>query len=213
MPQIEEAEGDSVRTDCELTDLSIDGVVVVSPTTLIYPIILPKLYPCISMLYVLNWKKNDDQYWERILKWNRHTDVALLAFLEIDQKFWFLEGLDCSGGRGDGRKKMSNSRSTLREVNFKDAVETLQQVKTKFTPVDKIGVVVDTVRNINQSIVNHFWSMDELFPVFLYVMVRARIPQMGAEIAMIEDLIIKGGESDSDDSRYGRCFSLFFQIV
>ena len=78
------------------------------------------------------------------------------------------------------------------------------KVKTKFTPVDKIGVVVDTVRNINQSIVNHFWSMDELFPVFLYVMVRARIPQMGAEIAMIEDLIIKGGESDSDDSRYGR---------
>ena len=91
----------------------------------------------------------------------------------------------------------------MREVNFKDAVETLQQIKTKFTPVDKIGVVVDTVRNINQSIVNHFWSMDELFPVFLYVMVRARIPQMGAEIAMIEDLIIKGGESDSDDSRYG----------
>ena len=105
---------------------------------------------------------------------------------------------------------MSNSRSTLREVNFKDAVETLQQIKTKFTPVDKIGVVVDTVRNINQSIVNHFWSMDELFPVFLYVMVRARIPQMGAEIAMIEDLIIKGGESDSDDSRYGRCFLLIF---
>ena len=92
----------------------------------------------------------------------------------------------------------------MREVNFKDAVETLQQIKTKFTPVDKIGVVGDTVRNINQSIVNHFWSMDELFPVFLYVMVRARIPQMGAEIAMIEDLIIKGGESDSDDSRYGR---------
>ena len=192
-----------------MTDLSIDGVVVVSPTTLIYPIILPKLYPCISMLYVLNWKKNDDQYWERILKWNRHTDVALLAFLEIDQKFWFLEGADCSG-RGDGRKKMSNSRSTLREVNFKDAVETLQQIKTKFTPVDKIGVVVDTVRNINQSIVNHFWSMDELFPVFLYVMVRARIPQMGAEIAMIEDLIIKGGESDSDDSRYGRLFFCAF---
>ena len=87
-----------------MTDLSIDGVVVVSPTTLIYPIILPKLYPCISMLYVLNWKKNDDQYWERILKWNRHTDVALLAFLEIDQKFWFLEGgADCSG-RGDGSR-------------------------------------------------------------------------------------------------------------
>jgi amyotrophic lateral sclerosis 2 protein len=31
--------------------------------------------------------------------------------------------------------------------------------------------------------------MDELFPVFQYIVVRARILQLGAEIHMIEDLI------------------------
>jgi amyotrophic lateral sclerosis 2 protein len=30
--------------------------------------------------------------------------------------------------------------------------------------------------------------MDELFPVFQYIVVRARILQLGAEIHMIEDL-------------------------
>lgn len=33
------------------------------------------------------------------------------------------------------------------------------------------------------------WSMDELFPVFHYVVVRARIQHLGAEIHFIEDLI------------------------
>ena len=41
-----------------------------------------------------------------------------------------------------------------------------------------------------------------MFSVFLYVMVRARITGMGAEISMIEDLIIKvdaGLRPDSSD--------------
>ena len=128
-------------------------VVVVNAPSVIYPHILPKLYPCVSMLYVLNWKKEDEEYWARILKWNRHTDVALLAFLEIDRKFWFQ-----GGPEGDA------AAALLRDVNFSEAVETLQQIKTKFTPLDKIGVVVDTVKHINKSIDDHFWSMDELFP-------------------------------------------------
>ena len=33
------------------------------------------------------------------------------------------------------------------------------------------------------------WSMDDLFPVFQYVVVRARILQLGAEIHMVEDLV------------------------
>ncbi len=40
--------------------------------------------------------------------------------------------------------------------------------------------------------------MDDLFPVFQYVVVRARILQLGAEIHMMEDLVephrLSGGE-------------------
>ncbi|KAF9409106.1 hypothetical protein HW555_011432 [Spodoptera exigua] len=36
---------------------------------------------------------------------------------------------------------------------------------------------------------NYLWSMDELFPVFHFVVVRARILQLGSEIHFIEDFL------------------------
>ena len=47
--------------------------------------------------WVTYFSQEDDEYWARILKWNRHSDVALLAFLEINQKFWFLSQEGISG--------------------------------------------------------------------------------------------------------------------
>ena len=37
------------------------------------------------------YKKDDGEYWARIYKWNRHHDLALLSFLEVDKKFWNME--------------------------------------------------------------------------------------------------------------------------
>ena len=36
---------------------------------------------------------------------------------------------------------------------------------------------------------NYMWCMDELIPVFQYVVVRARIQHLGADIHFIEDLM------------------------
>ena len=36
---------------------------------------------------------------------------------------------------------------------------------------------------------DHTWCMDDLFPVFQYVVLRARIHHLGAEISFIEDLM------------------------
>ena len=57
------------------------------------------------------------------------------------------------------------------------AVETLQQLKTTFTPFEKLEVVVDTFKEINvigqEAGGSDFcWSMDNLFPVLVYVVVR-----------------------------------------
>lgn len=74
------------------------------------------------------------------------------------------------------------------------AVETLQQLKTTFTPCEKLNVLLETFKEINKigqeaCGSGHYWSMDDLFPVFQYIVVRARILQLGAEIHMIEDLM------------------------
>ncbi|PIO32414.1 hypothetical protein AB205_0107980 [Aquarana catesbeiana] len=65
---------------------------------------------------------------------------------------------------------------------------------TTFTPSDKLKVIQQTFEEITQeaqeSLKEGFlWSMDELFPVFLYVVLRARIRNLGSEVHLIEDLM------------------------
>lgn len=50
---------------------------------------------------------------------------------------------------------------------------------TTFTPADKLKVIQQTFEEISQSVLetlqeDFLWSMDDLFPVFLYVVLRAR---------------------------------------
>ena len=77
---------------------------------------------------------------------------------------------------------------------------------------------METFREVNkvgQDIVgeNHCWSMDDLFPVFQYIVVRARILQLGAEIHMIEDLM----DSHLMSGEYGIMFTTlqasYYQIL
>lgn len=64
------------------------------------------------MLYALHYKKDDDEYWIRILKWNRHPDIALLSFLEVNQKFW----------RIDIEGKVAGSRVSTLRLEFSDTL-------------------------------------------------------------------------------------------
>ena len=98
------------------------------------------------------------------------------------------------------------------------AVETLQQLKTTFTPFEKLEVLLETFKEINvigqKAAGSGFcWSMDDLFPVLLFVVVRSRISQLGAEIHMIEDLM----DNHLASGEYGFMFTTFqasyFQIL
>lgn len=106
------------------------------------------------------------------------------------------------------------------ETFFIEAIETLQQLKTTFSPLEKLLVIRSTfeqmtkVRNnilhyficiiikkivkINNEIFqtvqkqlgsSYLWTMDELFPVFNFVVVRASVLQLGSEIHFIEDFM------------------------
>ena len=106
----------------------------------------------------------------------------------------------------------------MRDAHFVTAIETLQQLKTNFTPFEKLTVILETFREVNktgQEIVGkeHVWSMDDLFPVFQYIVVRARILQLGAEIHMIEDLM----EPHLMSGEYGIMFTTlqagYYQIL
>uniref|UniRef100_A0A8C2X7U5 Alsin Rho guanine nucleotide exchange factor ALS2 n=1 Tax=Cyclopterus lumpus TaxID=8103 RepID=A0A8C2X7U5_CYCLU len=152
-------------------------------SALLLPVLLPRLYPPLFTLYALEKEKEDDVYWECVLRLNKQPDLALLAFLGVQQKFWPVSF----------PVSMAVLSST-KDPCFASAVETLQQISTTFTPSDKLQVIQLTFEEITKEVQSllkqdFLWSMDDLFPVFLYVVLRARIRNLGSEVSLIEDLM------------------------
>uniref|UniRef100_A0A8C7AKD2 Alsin Rho guanine nucleotide exchange factor ALS2 n=1 Tax=Neovison vison TaxID=452646 RepID=A0A8C7AKD2_NEOVI len=159
---------------------------VVTSSGLLLPVLLPRLYPPLFMLYALDNDREEDIYWECVLRLNKQPDIALLGFLGVQRKFWpaTLSIL------GESKKVFP----TTKDACFASAVECLQQISTTFTPSDKLKVIQQTFEEISQSVLaslqeDFLWSMDDLFPVFLYVVLRARIRNLGSEVHLIEDLM------------------------
>lgn len=141
------------------------------------------MHSALFVLYALHNKKEDDAYWERLMKWNKQPDITLMTFLDVNKKFW---------------KEVATSNfgenSYQKESHFSEAIEALQQLKTTFSPLEKLLVVKNTFEQMTQAVQKHLgstylWTMDELFPVFSFVVVRASVLQLGSEIHFIEDFM------------------------
>ncbi|XP_039210413.1 alsin isoform X7 [Crotalus tigris] len=159
---------------------------VVTSSSLLLPVLLPRLYPPLFMLYALDNEREEDVYWECVLRLNKQPDKALLSFLGVQTKFW----PTTTSVPAENKKVLTNTKDAC----FASAVECLQQISTTFTPTDKLKVIQQTFEEISQSVLeslheDFLWSMDDLFPVFLYVVLRARIRNLGSEVHLIEDLM------------------------
>ncbi|XP_029314929.1 alsin-like isoform X3 [Cottoperca gobio] len=169
------------------TNIAEQGsVMVLSCSSLLLPQLLPRLYPPLFTMYCLQEEQDEAQYWERILRLNKQPDQSLLSFLGVQEKFWpvWMSIL------GDKKQIVSSSKDAC----FVSAVETLQQISTTFTPSDKLLVIQKTFEEMTQEVKpmldgNFLWCMDDLLPLFLYVVLRARIRNLGAEVSLIEDLM------------------------
>ncbi|KAF5273636.1 hypothetical protein FQR65_LT04636 [Abscondita terminalis] len=173
----------------ELPLESDDESEVISYQNLLYPLILPKVHQPLFILYTLHNKTQDLQYWKRLSEWNKHSDFTLMAFLSVDQKFF------CNYQGQDGFLP-----SPVKEQTFLEAIETLQLLKTTFSPIEKLLIIRQTFEKMTHVVQNQLghdykWNMDDLFPVFLYVVVRSRILQLGSEIHFIDDFMIPSLEN------------------
>ncbi|KAJ8410132.1 hypothetical protein AAFF_G00211730 [Aldrovandia affinis] len=176
----------SSSSDTPTLPESPQPVCVVSSSALLLPVLLPRLYPPLFTLYALEKEREEDVYWDCVLRLNKQPDLALLAFLGVQQKFWPVS----ISVLGEKMQILSSSKDAC----FASAVETLQQISTTFTPSDKLQVIQLTFEEITQEVLallkeDFLWSMDDLFPVFLYVVLRARIRNLGSEVNLIEDLM------------------------
>uniref|UniRef100_A0A8D3A2Y2 VPS9 domain-containing protein n=1 Tax=Scophthalmus maximus TaxID=52904 RepID=A0A8D3A2Y2_SCOMX len=163
-----------------------EGVVVVSCSSLLLPLLLPPLYPPLFTLYCLQEEQEEAQYWERILRLNKQPDQSLLGFLGVQEKFWPV-WMSILGEKKEVRHQLS--------VYFPQVQCLISFVLiTTFTPSDKLLVIQKTFEELTQEVKptlagDFLWCMDDLLPLFLYVVLRARIRNLGAEVSLIEDLM------------------------
>ncbi|XP_005106198.1 alsin isoform X2 [Aplysia californica] len=182
-----------LATDRQKSSEFVEGLEIEDPNVqiltaagLLYPLLLPKLYPPLFDLYALHNEAHDDRYWERVTKLNRQSDMGLMAYLDVDQRFWLLDDLLQPG--------KSQQLTAVKDVCYAEAVDSLQQLSTAFSPLDKLLVIEQAFNEISKRVTatvkeNVLWNMDDLFPIFQFVVVRAKIHHLGAELQLLDDLM------------------------
>lgn len=163
--------------DIETRDAQVHG--------LLLPLLLPNFYSELFTLYLLLHEREDGLYSQGIANLSLFPDTKLLEFLDVQKHLWPLKDL----------KLTSNQRySLVRDKCFLSAIECLQKIITTVDPREKLEVLEKTYGEIEATVSRvlcreHKLPMDDLLPLLIYVVSRARIQHLGAEIHLIRDMM------------------------
>ncbi|KAM4821271.1 ALS2 C-terminal-like protein [Thomomys bottae] len=157
--------------DEETRNLQVHGVML--------PAILSSFYSELSTLYLLLHEREDSLYQQGLTSLSLLPDATLLNYL------WPLKDI----------KLTSNRRSPLvTGTCFLAASQSLQKILTTVDPQEKLEVLEKTYEEIEAAVTRimgykYKLSTDDLLPLLIYVVSRARIQHLGAEIHLIRDLM------------------------
>jgi len=151
---------------------------------LLHPLLLPRLYNPLFALCALHSAKTEEVYMERLHQLNKRGDIALMSFLEINRKYMLC--------------KVDEETKELvvgDEPPYQSAIMELRNITEKYSPMDKYNAIRKSIEKIYEAI-DKFCQGEEVvigaddeLPIFQYVVIRAKIDQLGAEILFIEDLV------------------------
>ncbi|KAM9101970.1 ALS2 C-terminal-like protein isoform X1 [Sarcophilus harrisii] len=162
---------------------------------LVLPLILPCFYPELFMLYMLYHEKEDGLYSQGIVHLSLFPDTKVLEYLDVQKHLWPLKDLTLT----------TNQRySLVKDKCFLSATECLQKIVTTMDPREKLEMLEKTYDEIENTVSRvlereYKLPMDDLLPLLIYVVSRARIQHLGAEIHLIRDMmdpIHRGGLYD-----------------
>uniref|UniRef100_A0A8C9P969 ALS2 C-terminal like n=1 Tax=Spermophilus dauricus TaxID=99837 RepID=A0A8C9P969_SPEDA len=162
-------EDDLENEEEETRDLQVHGLML--------PLVLPSFYSELFTLYLLLHEREDGLYSQGITHLSLFPDTKLLEFLDVQ----------CSSGT-------DHTYSLVRDKCFLSATECLQKIMTTVNPREKLEVLEKTYGEIETTVTRvlgqeHKLPMDDLLPLLVYVVSRARIQHLGAEIHLIRDMM------------------------
>nr|XP_060163650.1 ALS2 C-terminal-like protein isoform X3 [Globicephala melas] len=142
-------------------------------------------YSELFTLYLLLHEREDSLYSQGIANLSLFPDTKLLEFLDVQKHLWPLKDLTLT----------TNQRySLVRDKCFLSATECLQKMITTVDPREKLEVLERTYGEIEATVSRmlgqeHKLPMDDLLPLLIYVVSRAQIQHLGAEIHLIRDMM------------------------
>ncbi|NXS85048.1 AL2CL protein, partial [Erpornis zantholeuca] len=158
---------------------------ILNGSSLILPLILPCFYPELSMLYMLYHEREDDLYCQGIVELSLFPDIKLLEFLDVQKHLWPLKDLTLTSNQ---------RRSLIKDKCFLSATECLQKLITTVDPREKLEILGKTYEELESTVCRvldreYKLPMDDLLPLLMFVVSRAKIQHLGAEIHLIRDLM------------------------
>jgi len=132
------------------------------------------IYKMITNAYHIFYDKPEKKYSKKIQIISTLSDSQLLQALQVGKEFWFI----------------GQSQTT---ETYIESISTLKKIADCKNPIDKLEVirnVFNQIENIFQNLNNQpQLSGDELLPIFLYILIRANIPNLHCECVYLVDFV------------------------
>uniref|UniRef100_A0A182N2R4 VPS9 domain-containing protein n=1 Tax=Anopheles dirus TaxID=7168 RepID=A0A182N2R4_9DIPT len=145
---------------------------LVSYQSLLYPILMTQgIYSALFVLYASKCSKNDEIYRQRILICMKKTDENLIQLLDINR----------------------NLVPIIKHEKYQQAIDSLNRFREKCCPSEMIKHINDAFTLVDQACKEQEVRMDvaadNLLELIIWLIIKANLPQLGAEISLLEDLM------------------------
>ncbi|XP_030566546.1 alsin homolog [Drosophila novamexicana] len=146
---------------------------VISHITLLYPLVLSEgIYSTLFVLYANKYNRKDEIYRQNLNHAEKLNDEELVQLLGHD----------------------SCLNAVLLHTKFEEAVQTLKQLQEKFSPQDMLTVIQRSMELLSEAYGHAMatntaqLNADNMIPLSMLGMLRAAVPHLGAELALLDDL-------------------------
>ncbi|XP_023173159.2 alsin homolog [Drosophila hydei] len=146
---------------------------VISHITLLYPLMLSEgVYSTLFVLYANKYNRKDELYRHNLNHAEKLSDGELVQLLGHD----------------------SCLNAVMLDTHFEAAVQSLKQLQEKFSPQDMLTVIQRCMEQLSEAYEHAMatkaaqLNADNMIPLSMLGMLRAAVPHLGAELALLDDL-------------------------
>lgn len=129
-----------------------------------------EIYSCLFLLYASKSSKQDELYNQRLVVCEKKSNEELRGLLKIEP----------------------NLIPILEHQKFQEAIQNLQKISQKNCPIQMLNIIQTVFQNIEECSENlspGILSADNLLSISIYLIIKASVNHLGAELSLMEDLI------------------------